>query len=304
MMRMRGRAAWRGGLVLIGAVLLGAPGPAGALQLSLVGDERINFLGGSLTGTPYATSTAGVDYDEIGGGGAHPGEFLVTGTIPTLNYHTTGDTGTNVAFNFGPDLTFTLEAELTSITITPAFLTFVTVTYEFKSTADGSPDLIVTDPSDSTVVLEADLIAGNFLGNDVAALTAKGTFNSAAIPQNLNVSFNGFFKIDNSSLYASLFADSVDGVIGFESGTISDWEIGDADGNFDFDNIAGALTPGGLGSKNIDSLISHAAEANGSIFALEPIDFTPVPEPGTLLLVGSGLVVFGSSRRRRSISSG
>ena len=66
---MRNRI-WRVGW-LVAAALAFVAAPASALQLTLGGDERVNFLGGSLAGTPYATGTAGVDYDKIGGGGAH-----------------------------------------------------------------------------------------------------------------------------------------------------------------------------------------------------------------------------------------
>jgi hypothetical protein len=278
-------AVWGAALGL----LLGAQ-PADALQFTLAGTERLNFFGSGMPGTSYATGSGNVDYDAIGSADPHPGETHVAGSVPSLNYHHTSTPVTNVNFNFSPDLTFTLEAQLIAIDIFDISPTQRRVRLDFGSTSDGLPDLVVTDPSDATVVLEADLIAGTFNGNPVPPLRAQGIYNPNSPPQNLTMSTSGFFTVDGSSPYASLFADSSAGTIGFEVGQLLNWERGDGDGLFDFNDIAAALAGSGV-------LISHVAEANGNIFAVSSANFTPVPEPGTALAVLAGLAGIAFARR-------
>jgi hypothetical protein len=273
------------------SLLLGAQA-ASAVQLTLSGNERLNFFAGSPgTGTSWSTGPGNVDYDAIGSGDPHPGEVFASGTVPSLNYHTTTAPTTNVNFNFTPDLTFTLEAALVAIDVTDITPTQRRVRLEFGTTIDGLPDLVVTDPFDATVVLEANLIAGTFLGNPVPGLRAQGIYNpTLATPQNLTMSLSGFLMATPSSLYLPLFADSSAGAVGFETGQVLNWEIGDGDGFFDFNDIASALVGSG-------TLISHVAEANGNLFAISSGQFVPVPEPGSALGVLAGLTMLAAARR-------
>lgn len=284
--------------LLIGSLALAAP--VGAVQFVLAGDERINQFGSGLPGTPYNTAPGGVDYDQIGSGDPHPGEVHLVGTVPQLNYHTTGAPGVNNNVAFAQPLVFTLEAELLTATLTPAGGTFVTLTLEFGGTNDGAFDLVVTDPSDSTTLLEANLASGTLNGNPVEAITAQATFDcGVALPgpcvgvaENVNMQTFAFFQAV-SGPYASLFDDGLGGLdAALAPGLVNNFDVGDVDANFDWNDIVAAFdgTPG--------SLISNTAQASGSIFSVSGSNFQ-VPEPSLAGLLAGGVLLAFARRTRK-----
>lgn len=277
-------------------VAFGAAGSAGAVQLTLVGDERLNQFGSGLPGTDYQTGPGGVDYDQIGSVDPHPGIAVISGTIPSLNFNVLGAPS---SFDFTPDLEFQLFAELVNATIDPLGGSAVRVTLEFSGAGGLGPDLIVIDPSDSTTVLEADLVSGILdLGAPapVAALTVQFTILDVLNPPENPVAQSfAFFEV-RPSLYASLFEDGLGGFdVALGTGTVTNFDTGDLDPQFDFDDIFNAFNalpnPGG-----IEQLISSESEANGQVFSLSESQFS-VPEPAlSLLLLGTAGAL--SVRRR------
>ncbi len=203
MMRTRRRAAWCGSWAVIGAVLLGAPAPAGAIpQYTPGANDRINnFFAPPFQGTNYFSTSQGVGYS------SGTGEATVAGTVSTLNYHDTGAPAVNIAQNFAPALTFALEIELVSITLTPNQTNPLNfdVLFDYRTTSDGLFDLVVTDPSFG-VVLRANLSAGGTV--DVGVTTFEAPTGLRAIAANVDptapstsqiLTANGVFDIDPPS---------------------------------------------------------------------------------------------------------
>jgi hypothetical protein len=279
---------WGAFVALLGGLCL--VGSASAYQ-TLPADARINeWSPGGLPGTDFNTPPEGVDYDAVGAPvEAHDGELHVGGTVPTLNYHTPSAPTTNVNFNFVPDLDFTLKADYLNTTATLISGNDWKLDTTFATPDDSSWDLILTDPGASDAeVLRADLIAGTFNSSPVEALTATATIDITAVNKNQIVTAFAFLDVDPTSPYASLFTDTE--YVGFSLSQVLNWEIGDADGEYDFDDIAAAILSPGI-------LISFTAEADGAVFGISSSKFTPIPEPGTGLLVGLGLVLLGLRRR-------
>jgi hypothetical protein len=269
-------------------------GSASAYQ-TIGSDWRINEWNNTWgnPGTDYNTGPAGVDYDAIGAGSAHDGQLLVTGSVPVLNYHVTSDPTTNQTLDFSPDLAFTLEADIldTSATYTGVG-NFWTLTTTFSTKGDSSWDLILMDGAEE--VLRADLIAGTFSGSAVEGLTATATIDVTNVNNNQIVTAFAFLEVDPTSPYASLFGST--DYVGFDLTQVLNWEIGDLDGNYDFDDIAGAIIAD-VPSEDATSLISFEAEADGAVYTIASSNFIPVPEPGTGLRVGVGLLLLGLRRR-------
>ena len=102
-----------------------------------------------------------MDYDQIGSADPHPGELVVIGTLPTMNYHTTSAPTTNVNYDFIQDLDFRLEAQLVGGSVNDLGGGSFAITLDFASTNDGEWDLVLTDPDDSNAeILRGNLIAG------------------------------------------------------------------------------------------------------------------------------------------------
>jgi hypothetical protein len=271
------------------AVSLGTAGSAQASRITLSGDERINDFFSGMPGIDFATPSTGVDYDEIGGGGAHPGQVVISGSLSSMNYHETGAPAVNI--NDAVDLDFTLTANITGILAVNigGSIYDITLTFGTSTPAAGVWDLIVTDPDDSdTVIFRGDLRPGKLSGQALPALRATGfgidiATNAQPVFQGL-----GFFDPDFSSEYGSLFEPESGGdpsVVGLSFAGIFNFSP-------DFTVIGDELV-------NNSTLISHTAQATGSVFGITTNVFTPIPEPGTGLLVGMGLLGFAAGRRRR-----
>jgi hypothetical protein len=246
--------------------------PAQAIQFTPAAEDRLNNITSGLNGTGYENNPGDVDYDMIGGGGAHPGEVFVTGTIAQLEYHKTTAPAIGLNFPFGTPLTFTLEAAIASVNVVPVFGSFVTLSLRYASTPDSLPDLVVKDPTDNTVLLEANLVSGVLFNAPVPALAANFTFNAAAPPASIVGSSLGFFQA-TGGVYASLFANAIGGL---QSGLVTSFSPA-------FSTVVGAFNATG-------NLISHTAEADGLVWVVDSSQFV-IPEPSTGLLVGMGLLV-------------
>lgn len=266
---------------------------AAPTQFPLVGTERLNEFGSGLPGTPYNTPPDGVDYDQIGSLDPHPGQIVINGNIPELNYNTGGG---NLNFAFGPDLDFELNAVLSDFQLIVNSPTDVDAIFEFDTLGDASWDLVVRDPADANpatnIVLQADFVGGLLNGSPVAAMTATINFDPTSPPPSPALQTFAFFEVDPNvanSAYSSLFADGVGGLnVGLGLGSMFNF-------NPTFDIIAAALladpTPGGVPSST--------AEAQGVVYSLSSSQFQ-VPEPSALALLGLTALVLVARRRTRA----
>lgn len=292
-MRLSSLHAARAAAILV-TCAIGSATPATAVQLPLVGDERLNELGSGLPGSPYDTANGGVDFDQIAGPGAHPGEVLVLGQMPSLNFHTTGAPLANVEEIFAQPLIFTLEGALVSTTVNVFSATLVEFVLEFGTTADGLFDLTLTDPSDGTLLLRGDLMAGMVLGSPTGPLTASFFLDPTAPPKNIVGNVTALFSVDGTTPWAGLFAATGMGTLQtpVAFGGVQNFDVGDADPDFDFDDIFNNFVAGG---QNPSAVISFLAESNGTIFAVPaPV----VPEPSVSALVALGVFTLVGFRKR------
>jgi hypothetical protein len=284
-------------LLMLCTLVFGLSQLAAAEQFVLNGDERLNTFGSGLPGTDYQTAVDGADYDQIGGSGAHPGQLVVTGSVQSLNYHLDGAPGFNINQPFGPDLQFTLTAELLNSVVNDLGGGFYELVLEYGGVA--GVDLTLTDPFDSSLLLQAELAAGTLNGQPVAPVTASAVVNTnLAIPQNVQFSTFALFQVTGGP-YASLFGPG--GLGGLDTplstGSSTSLEIGDLDGNFDFDDLyAALLAPPNPG--DISQVLSHTAHAAGQVFGLTSSQFQ-TPEPTALSLLALGLAALAGARRSR-----
>lgn len=294
MMRTRRRAVGRGGLALIGALLLGAP--AQAIQFTPIVGDRVHTVGSGEPGVEWNTGANGgtggqIDYN------SGTEELTITGAIDVLNffnattpgrapYGTCGsDAGTNCSVNFSPDLDFSVEAALANISTTEVVPGLIhEIIISFESTSDGMPDIVWTDPSDGdAVVLEADWIGGLFGGDFTFGLTASLLYNEVTMTVlTADIDIAGFLEVDSGSTYASLF-DSGGNFFAVDLQTLDNFSPS-------LDAIAKAAFEG-------DPIPDFTGDGAGNIFRLESGDFV-VPEPSTGLLVWAGLGVLAAWRRR------
>jgi hypothetical protein len=271
---------WTGMIRALALLLVvGMAGAASAVQFTPT-TETLNTFASGDPGTPFNTGPGGVDYDGVGSGDPHEGEAQVSGFIPNLFV----DGSTQINF-VADSIQFDLEAQLvgTAVNIINANLWQLQLT--FQGTADGNPDLVITDLTDNTVLLESNLVGGSLNGNPVAPITAQVFFDPNNIPAQPNMQAFAFFQNEvNGNPWEVLFDDGV--------GTLNDAGIAQTlISNFapDFTTIAASVVGSGV-------LPSIDAEANGFIFALTSSQF--VPEPGLMLLMASGLAGLVLARRR------
>lgn len=282
------------GLALVLVVLgLGWSTPASALQLVPSGTARLHTLASNQPGAQWNTGGTGsggqLSYD------ANTGVATLTAGLDVLNWFDPSnggcatDTGSNCSFNYGPDLSVTLDAALSGIVVTPVGGPFVNITLNFETTANALPDLAVADPTDPGFgnVLEGDWTSGFFNGNPTTGLSVSvlfdTTFPGSATFASANVS--GFLAIDGSTAYAGLF-ESGSNYLGLNIATLSNF----SGAGGDLDDIVAAAVNTGI-------LPSFTAEGNGQVFRLTSSDFV-VPEPTTALLLAGGLALLGARRSR------
>lgn len=281
---------------LAAALTLGLAPAAGAIQFMPGSGDSLNTFQSGNPGSPFNTPGQGVDYDGVGSGDPHPGEIVVDGEIPNLCING-GDCSTAAQglVDFGSDpIEFTLEAAFDSAAVAlpgsgPFGFNTGVLTVTFTGTADGQPDLVLTDPTDSSVLLESNLVGGFLNGNPVAPLTAQAIFDVTAIDPQPNASAFAFFQTQvNGNAWEGLFSDGI--------GTLNDEGIAQTlISNFSpsFDAIAQDVIDNGV-------LPSLDAEANGFLFRLESSQFV-IPEPGTAWLLAGGLAAMAARVRRRGV---
>jgi len=279
-----GQKGLLGAAALVGVLGLVVAAPATAIQFTPDSDDRLNTFASGDPGSPFDTGPDGVDFDAVGSAEPHPGEVVVDGNVPTLNFF---DGTSQDSITFGTAIEFTLEAELISAALVSVGGGDVQYVATFESTADGQPDLVVTDPTDSTVLLEANLVGGTLNGNPVDPITVfSQAFDPNSPPTAPALQAFVFFQtVVSGNPWEILFSDDV--------GTLNDSALAQSlVSNFDpsFDVIANELDSTGV-------LPSHTAEANGTVFALDSSQFV-VPEPGTAWLVAVGVAGLLAMRRR------
>jgi len=281
---MRAMLSWAASAASSTVLLLAFGAPAGAIQFTPDSDDRLNTFQSGAPGTPFNTPTGGVDFAGTGTGDPHPGEVVVTGDIPQLNFF---DGSAQDSVTFGTPIDFRLEAELIGATVAGVGGGLVQFSATFQGTADGDPDVTLTDPTTGTVLLEANLVGGTLGSTPVDPITVlSAPFDPNNIPAQPNLQGFAFFQTQVSgNPWEILFSDDV--------GALNDPGIAQAlISNFmpDFAQIASNLVQTG----NLPSL---EAEANGTIFALSGSQFQ-VPEPATAWLLAGGLLGLWLAGRR------
>jgi hypothetical protein len=209
----------------------------------------------------------------------------ITGVLDVLNWYDPSGPAScdmpseNCSFNYAPDLDISVTAVLDSITVTSIGGPFFEILVSFAS-AGGGPDIVITDPTDSSVVLEADIVAGTYNSAPTTGLQAQVIYNALTQTAVFDTSNSvGFFAVDPGSTYASLFGTSY---IGLNLGTLDD-----------FSPTLSALADAAFDTGTLGSFTS---EINAQIFRTAAGEFVPEPSLALLLVAGAGLL--GALRRR------
>jgi hypothetical protein len=276
-------------VVLVAVLSLGVGAAQAVPQFTPSPGDSLHTIFSGEAGAQWNTSGLGVGGQISYSSGTQ--QLSITGVLDILNYWNPGngscptDTGSNCAFNYGPDLDITLVADLHSVAVTDLTGGFYLVEVNFQTT--GGVDLSVTDPTDgNSVQLEASWQAGSFLGNPTTGMAVSLVFDDGAgSVVGTTLDGAGFLAVDGSTPYASLFAPTYFG-LAFQS--LSDFAP-------TLDSLADDLVEEFKASSPL-TLESFTAEANGQVYKTDTGEF--VPEPGAAALLGLGLLGLAAKGRR------
>jgi hypothetical protein len=271
-------------ILLVGGAALAVP------QFTPSGTALLHTLQSGQPGAAYNSGGLGtngqIDYTDLGSGN---GTLNIGAEIDVLNYYDPLDAacptnvGSNCSYNFGvtgQNLDFMVNADLAGLSAVDIGGGIFQINIQFESTGLGN-DFVWTDPLDGdSNMLTASWTAGLFNGVPTTGLEAQVFFDTVNQVQLGNVQVVGFATIQ-SGLYDSLFG--------------ADRVAVDLSSFFDFSPSFAAITNQVISTGQVPSF---TAEIQGEIFRVGSGEF--IPEPGTALLVGVGLVALGRRRARRS----
>jgi len=273
-----------------------ASGAAQAVQFTPTATARAHTLGNP-PGIEYNSGGLGVGGQLAYDAGTQT--LTLGGAVDVINFYDpangacpTDSLGSTCSFNTNPDLALAMDAKLAAVTVQPLGGGFYNIIADFQSTPNSLPDVVWTDPTDSTQVLRGNWVAGTyddgFGPTATSGLTAFVLYDSNTGTATLKLAdTRGFLAADPSTLYASLFANGDGNYFALDIGSIDQFSDG-AGGGLDA-IVAAALQNG--------SFPSFTAEINGQLYRVATGSFE-VPEPGTAPLLALGLGVLAARRRR------
>jgi hypothetical protein len=261
---------------------------ADALQLVPTATSRLHTITSGQPGAQWnTTGGALLDYDSGTGVATLTANLDVLNWFDTANGACATDAGSNCSYNYGPDLSISLDAAYVGAVTTPVAPNLVNITLNFQTTANALPDLTVSDPTDLPFgpVLEGVWQSGLYNGNPTLGLSFSMLFNTATMSVASPVNGAGFLAIDSSTAYAGLFESGAN-YFGLQVGTLSDFG-----GTYSSLNaiVAHAIA-------NAGALPDFTAEAIGQVYRVTAGDFV-IPEPATAILLAGGLALLGARRR-------